>query len=39
LRRLEHDPGILNIMTRRVARVLRDKREAGLVRSVEETGL
>jgi hypothetical protein len=38
-RGLESDPGILNVMTRRVANVLRDKREAGLVRSLEETGL
>ncbi len=38
-RGLESDPGILNVMTRRVAGVLRDKREKGLVRSLEETGL
>lgn len=38
-RGLENDAGILNVMTRRVAGVLRDKREAGLVRSMEETGL
>ncbi len=38
-RGLETEAGILNIMTRRVGHVLRDKREAGLVRSVEETGL
>lgn len=38
-RGLESDPGILNIMTRRVGHVLRDKRESGLVRSIEETGL
>ena len=38
-RGLEGDPGILSIMTRRVGHVLRDKREAGLVRSIEETGL
>lgn len=38
-RGLDSDPGILNVMTRRVAGVLRDKREAGLVRSLEETGL
>ena len=38
-RGLENDAGILNIMTRRVGHVLRDKRENGLVRSVEETGL
>jgi len=38
-RGLESDRGILNIMTRRVGHVLRDKRETGLVRSIEETGL
>lgn len=38
-RGLEGDPGILNVMTRRVGHVLRDKRETGLVRSIEETGL
>lgn len=38
-RGLDHDAGILNIMTRRVAGVLRDKRERGIVRSLEETGL
>ncbi|HWV13207.1 MAG TPA: hypothetical protein VN110_07905 [Sphingobium sp.] len=38
-RGLDSDPGILNIMTRRVGHVLRDKRETGLVRSVEESGL
>lgn len=38
-RGLEQDAGILNVMTRRVGHVLRDKREAGLVRSIEETGL
>lgn len=38
-RGLEGDPGILNVMTRRVGHVLRDKRGAGLVRSIEETGL
>jgi hypothetical protein len=38
-RGLDSDPGILNIMTRRVAGVLRDKRAQGLVRSLEETGL
>jgi len=38
-RGLENDAGILNIMTRRVGHVLRDKRETGLVRSIEETGL
>ncbi|RYG96265.1 MAG: hypothetical protein EON58_12480 [Alphaproteobacteria bacterium] len=38
-RGLEATSEILNIMTRRVAHVLRDKRERGLVRSLEETGL
>ena len=38
-RGLDHDLGILNIMARRVAGVLRDKRERGFVRSLEETGL
>jgi hypothetical protein len=38
-RGLDQDKGILNMMTRRVAGVLRDKREAGLVRSIVETGL
>jgi hypothetical protein len=38
-RGLEHDKGILDVMTRRVGHVLRDKRDKGLVRSVEETGL
>jgi hypothetical protein len=38
-RGLDSDPGILNVMTRRVAGVLRDKREAGLARSIEESGL
>jgi hypothetical protein len=38
-RGLEHDKGILDVMTRRVGHVLRDKRASGLVRSVEETGL
>lgn len=38
-RGLESDHGILNVMTRRVAGVLRDKRERGAVRSIEETGL
>jgi hypothetical protein len=38
-RGLEHDKGILDVMTRRVGHVLRDKRDNGLVRSVEETGL
>ena len=38
-RGLDSDPGILNVMTRRVGHVLRDKRENGLVRSLEETGL
>ncbi|MGF7171527.1 hypothetical protein FHS91_003227 [Sphingobium xanthum] len=38
-RGLEHDKGILDVMTRRVGHVLRDKRDKGLVRSVEDTGL
>lgn len=38
-RGLDADRGILGVMTRRVANVLRDKREAGLVRSLEETGV
>lgn len=38
-RGLGEDAQILNIMTRRVAGVLRDKRATGLVRSIEETGL
>ena len=38
-RGLEPDPKTLNIMTRRVAHCLRDKREHGTVRSLEETGL
>lgn len=38
-RGLERDTGILNIMTRRVGHVLRDRRAAGVVRSIEETGL
>lgn len=38
-RGLDSEPSILNIMTRCVAHVLRDKRERGLVRSLEETGL
>lgn len=38
-RGLEVTSEILNIMTRRVGHVLRDKRETGLVRSIEETGL
>lgn len=38
-RGLDSDPGILNVMTRRVGHVLRDKREKGIVRSLEETGL
>ena len=33
------DPASLNIMTRRVGHCLRDKREHGTVRSLEETGL
>ncbi len=38
-RGLEHEPQILSVMIRCVAHVLRDKRDAGLVRSIEETGL
>ncbi len=38
-RGIDHDPGILNVMTRRVATALRDQREKGVVRSIEETGL
>lgn len=38
-RGLEPDPASLNIMTRRVGHCLRDKREHGTVRSIEETGL
>ena len=38
-RGLDNDPGILGIMCRRVGHVLRDKRERGAVRSIEETGL
>jgi len=38
-RGLDHDQAILKIMTRRVAGVLRDKRDVGVVRSLEETGL
>jgi len=38
-RGLESDTGILNVMVRRVGHVLRDKREKGLVRATEETGL
>jgi len=38
-RGLEPEDATLNIMTRRVAGCLRDKREAGVVRSLEETGL
>ncbi len=38
-RGLESDQGILNVMVRRVGHVLRDKRAAGLVRAIEETGL
>ncbi|MEP2735594.1 MAG: hypothetical protein ABJP34_04785 [Erythrobacter sp.] len=36
---LDHDKGILDIMTRRVGGVLRDKRHRGVVRSLEDTGL
>ena len=38
-RGLEATGEILNIMTRRVAGTLRDKRDRGIVRSIEETGL
>ncbi|MBB4096968.1 hypothetical protein [Sphingomonas kyeonggiensis] len=38
-RGLEVTSSTLNIMTRRVAHCLRDKREHGVVRSIEETGL
>lgn len=38
-RGLEAQSETLNIMTRRVANCLREKRERGLVRSIEETGL
>lgn len=38
-RGLENSKPILDIMTRRVAGVLRDKRDRGIVRSIEETGL
>ena len=38
-RGLDSNQGILNVMTRRVGHVLRDKREKGVVRSLEETGL
>ena len=38
-RGLDVTPEILNIMTRRVGHVLRDKRDSGAVRSIEETGL
>jgi hypothetical protein len=38
-RGLEPEGATLNIMTRRVAGCLRDKREHGTVRSLEETGL
>lgn len=38
-RGLEPQDATLNIMTRRVAGCLRDKREQGVVRSLEETGL
>jgi hypothetical protein len=38
-RGLEASGEILNIMTRRVACALRDKRDKGLVRSLEESGL
>ena len=38
-RGLDADKGILDVMVRRVGHVLRDKRDKGLVRSIEETGL
>jgi hypothetical protein len=38
-RGLDHDKGILDVMTRRVGCVLRDKRSKGVVRSLEDTGL
>lgn len=38
-RGLEVTSATLNIMTRRVGHCLRDKRERGTVRSIEETGL
>lgn len=38
-RGLDGDKGILDVMTRRVGHVLRDKRATGLLRSLEETGL
>jgi hypothetical protein len=38
-RGLDADKGILEVMVRRVGHVLRDKRDKGLVRSIEETGL
>ncbi|QIG79592.1 hypothetical protein [Stakelama tenebrarum] len=38
-RGLEVTSEITNIMTRRVGHVLRDKRDKGVVRSIEETGL
>jgi hypothetical protein len=38
-RGLAADNALLAVMTRRVAGCLRDKRDAGLVRSLEETGL
>ncbi len=38
-RGLDGDRGILDVMTRRVSHVLRDKRATGLLRSIEETGL
>lgn len=37
-RGLGNEPGILNIMIRRVGGVLHDKRAKGIVRSIEETG-
>ena len=38
-RGLDGNAGILNVMARRVASALRDRRAQGLVRSIEETGL
>lgn len=38
-RGLDADQGILDIMCRRVGHVLRDKRQRGLIQSIEETGL
>ncbi len=38
-RGLAADTAVMNIMTRRVAGCLKDKRERGVVRSIEQTGL